>query len=651
MAVSGLTVWAAACTSAPPPARVAQPQIESREVPVITVDGRQFRDLDRDGGLTPYEDWRLAPDARAADLVARMTLHEKAGTMMHGSLTNAAVADGQAPSAYDLEAVSADVRDRAITSFISRLTVAPAVLAEAHNQLQAIAERTRLGIPLTISTDPRHHFQVVLGASESGEGFSKWPELLGFGALDDADLVRRFADIARQEYRAVGIHQALSPQADLVTEPRWPRGLGTFGSNPDRVSALVGAYVAGFQGGDRGLTRDGVLTVVKHWAGYGAAPGGWDGHNPYGRTARVTDESFALHVKAFAGAFANEVAGVMPTYSIVEGATLDGAPLEAVGAGFNRQLLTTLLRERHHFTGLVLSDWGITNDCPDSCVTPTTPQGPGSFGMPWGVERLTRLERFAKGIAAGIDQFGGVTETDLVEAAVTQGLVTAARLDASVVRILTPKFVLGLFDDPFVAPGAFAAIAGRDEIRRAAREAQAASHVVVKTTGGLLPAAPGTAVYLDGVSADAAKAHGLQVVDDPARAAFAIVRAATPFEQPHPLHFFGRRHHEGRLDFRPGVKDYDTVRSLAARTQVIVALFLDRPAVLGDLDRVAAAILANFGASDDALLDVVTGAVAPRGALPFELPASMAAVEAQDPARPDDSAAPRAAAGTRIPLR
>jgi beta-glucosidase len=245
---------------------------------------------------------------------------------------------------------------------ITRLGGDPASLAAQSNVLQEIAERGRLGIPVTVSTDPRHHFQYVLGASVTAGQFSQWPEPLGLAATGDTALVRRFGDVARREYRAVGIHMALSPQADLATEPRWSRINGTFGEDAELAGRMVRAYVEGFQGGARGAGRDGVLTVVKHWVGYGAAKEGWDSHNYFGRYATFTGDNLAYHVKPFLPAFEAMVAGVMPTYSILEGATWEGRPVEQVGAGFNRMLLTDVLRGRYRFDGVVLTDWAVTND-------------------------------------------------------------------------------------------------------------------------------------------------------------------------------------------------------------------------------------------------------------------------------------------------
>src|SRR5678815_5661898 len=391
-----LAIGAAAPRGVSPQARPAggappsQPQLGTRGVPIIQRDGLRFKDLNRSGAVDSYEDWRLTPEARARDLVGRMTLEEKAGTMMHGTARGVGpMAMAGVGTTYDTAANRALIDGAKVRSMIARLGGEPAALAAQNNALQEIAERTRLGIPVTVSTDPRHHFQSVLGASITEGQFSQWPETLGFAALGDTALMKRFGDVARQEYRAVGIHMALSPQADLATEPRWSRINGTFGEDADLAGRLVGAYVAGFQHGTRGVDSVGVQTVVKHWVGYGAAKEGFDSHNYYGRFATFPGANFEYHVRPFLPAFAANVAGVMPTYSILEGATWDGKPLEPVGAGFNHQLLTDVLRGRYGFRGIVLTDWAITNDCSERCRAGAPAGQRPSFadlGMPWGVE-------------------------------------------------------------------------------------------------------------------------------------------------------------------------------------------------------------------------------------------------------------------------
>ncbi|WP_294135179.1 glycoside hydrolase family 3 N-terminal domain-containing protein [Sphingobium sp.] len=614
---------------------------------------KDWRDLNHNGRLDRYEDSRAPIDARIENLLGQMTLAEKAGMLLHGTLPTPGSSIGFAGTIYDADATAKLLNDRHISSFITRLVVSPSELAAQNNAVQKLAEVGRLGIPATISTDPRHHFQATLGASTTGGGFSLWSDTLGFAALGDADTVRRFGDIARQEYRAVGIHMALSPQADLATEPRWPRFAATFGSDPAEVSRLAGAYVEGFQHGRSGVKPDGVATVVKHWVGYGAQPEGFDGHNYYGRNATLSDASFAQHIRAFDDSLAARSAGVMPTYVIVHGPKIAGQPIEPVAAGFNKQMLTGLLRGQKKYRGLIVSDWSITRDCPQACMAPdaTNPQTPASIGTPWGMEAADKTTRFAKGIEAGIDQFGGADDPAPILDAVAKGHVSEKRIDESARRVLRLKFELGLFDNPYVDEATAARIVGSREAQAEGDAVQRASQVLLRNDKATLPVAPGKRIWLYGVDAAAARAAGFTVVDDPAQADVALVRTATPFETLHPHHFFGARQHEGRLDFRAADKDVQAIARASAHVPTIVAVEMDRPAILTAIEPMAGALIVTFGASNAAVLDVVTGRAVAKGRLPFSLPRSMADVEAQNPDLPDDGPPPAYPRGAGILLK
>ena len=614
------------------------------QAPVLQQDGFRYRDLNKNGTLDAYEDSRLTPERRARDLVARMTLAEKAGVMMHGTARTGgptgAVGLGQA---YDTAANRALIDSVKVNSMITRLASDPATLAAQHNALQRIAENARLGIPLTISTDPRHHFQFVVGATTQTNRFSQWPEALGFAAIGDTALVRRFGDIARQEYRAAGIHMALSPQADLATEPRWGRIVGTFGEDAALAERLVQAYVTGFQHGTAGLDTGSVITVVKHWVGYGAAKDGFDSHSYYGRVAVFPGNNLDYHIRPFLGAFAAHAAGVMPTYSILEGATWHGQPIEPVGAGYNRQLLTDALRTRYGFRGVVVTDWSVTRDCNERCKNGAPAGERPSFadlGMSWGVENLSMRARFVKAVRAGVDQFGGTERADMLVEAVRAGELSEAQVDTSVVRVLTQKFALGLFENPYVDPAAAARVIGSEAFQAAALDAQRRALVLLENTGKLLPLRGTKRVYLHGIAADAATRAGLTVVTDPAQAEVAIVRLSAPFERLHPQYVFGQFLDEGSLAFKDGDADYETFKRVSAVVPTVATVFLDRPAILTPIANGARAVLANFGVSDAALLDVLTGKASPQGTLPFELPSSMEAVAAQQPDVPYDSRAP-----------
>jgi beta-glucosidase len=614
------------------------------QAPVLQLDGQRFRDLNRSGTLDPYEDWRLTPEQRARDLVGRMTLEEKAGVMMHGTARSGGPTGGVGFGAqYDTAANRRLIDSVKVNSMITRLQGAPTTIATQNNALQQIAENTRLGIPLTISTDPRNHFQFIVGATTQTNGFSQWPEALGFAAVGDTALMRQFGDIARQEYRAVGIHMALSPQADLATEPRWGRISGTFGEDADLAGRMVRAYVAGFQHGTAGLDSGSVITVVKHWVGYGAAKDGFDSHSYYGRVAVFPGKNLDYHIRPFLGAFAAKSAGVMPTYSILQDVKWNGKALEPVGAGYSKQLLTDMLRVRYGFRGIVVTDWAITWDCNDKCKNGAPAGERPSFadlGMPWGVESLSMRARFVKAVQAGVDQFGGTERADMLVDAVRAGELTEAQVDTSVVRVLIQKFQLGLFDNPYVDLAAAARVVGNGSFRAAALAAQRRALVLLENKERLLPLRGAKRVYLYGISAEAAAKAGLTVVTDPAQAEVAVVRLSAPFERLHPQYVFGQFFHEGNLAFKDGDPDYEAFKRASATVPTIVTVYLDRPAILTPIKERARAVIANFGVSDEALLDVVTGLASPEGKLPFELPSSMEAVAAQKPDVPHDSKSP-----------
>lgn len=620
----------------------SQPRLGARSTPLLEREGLRFRDLNRNGTVEPFEDWRLTPDVRARDLVSRMTLEEKAGAMMHGTARSGGpMGVAGVGTGYDTTANRALIDGAKVNSMITRLGGDATTLAAENNALQEIAARTRLGIPVTISTDPRHHFQYVMGASVQAGQFSQWPEPLGLAAMRDTAGVRRFGDIARQEYRAVGIHMALSPQADLATEPRWSRINGTFGEDADLVRSLTRAYVTGFQGGSDGVDTASVLGVVKHWVGYGAARDGYDSHSYYGRFATFPGKNLDYHVRPFLGAFEANVAGVMPTYSILDGATWSGRPIEPVGAAFNRQMLTEMLRGQYGFRGVIVTDWAITNDCAQRCREGAPPGERPSWmdlGMPWGVEDLPMRARFVRAVQAGVDQFGGTERADLIVEAVRAGELSEQRVDSSVHRVMAQKFALGLFENPFVDPAEAMRTAGSAAFRAIGLEAQRRSLVLLENQSRVLPLRKkGLRVYLHGIAPDVAAREGWTVVNDPKQADVAIMRINAPFETLHPGYIFGAMQHEGSLAFRDGTPDLEALKRVSTDVPTVVTVYLDRPAILTPLKDRARALIANFGVSDEALLDVLTGRSKFSGKLPFELPSSMEAVRAQRSDMPYDS--------------
>ena len=609
--------------------RYRQALLTTDAVPIIDINGYRFRDLDRNGRLTPYEDWRLSPQRRAADLLSRLSLAEKAGLMVHGTLATSG-------SAYDPAANSALIGSSHISTFITRLAVPADVMAEQSNAIQSLAEETPFGIPVMISSDPRNGFSVVAGQTVASTGNTAFPDPIGMAAAGDPRLTRKYADIIRQEYRAVGITEGLSPQADIATEPRWTRINGTFGSDPEDARSQVKAYVTGLQNGRTGLAGDSVAAVVKHWVGYGAQVNGYDSHYYYGRYAAFPGNNFADHIVPFTGAFAADVAGVMPTYSILKDLVYRGHAMEQKGAGFNDYLLKNLLRGRYGFDGVIVSDWGITGNCPQACKDNKPPAffvGSWGVGMPWGMEEATIVQRFAEAFKAGVDQIGGSNQPQYVLDAVNAGLITTARVNQSARRVLVQKFELGLFEHPFVDPDVAAATNNKPAFQRVGDAAQAKSLTLLKNAHRLLPVSASKVkkVFLYGVAPEAAQARGLTVVTDPTQADLAIVRLTDP---------------RGGADltdlnFTGSEADYQAMQAAVdADVPVVAVPNLSRPLILGNVADRAEAVLAHYGVSDKVLLQTIFGKRAPGGKLPFELPRSMAAVTAQFGDVPDDTAAP-----------
>ena len=310
-----------------------------------------------------------AIEERVDELLARMTLEEKVGLMFHAPIF-------MNPDGTLLDDTEERIAGRHLNHFNIYFAPGPRQHAEWHNRLQDLAKTTRLGIPVTISSDPRHSIAENFAAAWSATGFSQWPEPIGFGALGDVDAVREFGDIARREYRAVGIHVALHPMADLATEPRWARIMHTFGEDGELAARLVAAYIRGFQGEELGPQS--VACMTKHFPGGGPQLDGEDPHFAYGKDQVYPGGMFEYHMRVFEAAFEAGTAQIMPYYGRPV-----GTPLEEVGFGFNRDVVTGLLRERYGFDGVVCTDWGLVTDAP-------LPDGSVFAAKCWGVEELER---------------------------------------------------------------------------------------------------------------------------------------------------------------------------------------------------------------------------------------------------------------------
>lgn len=598
------------------------------EVKILTENGFSFRDLNKNGKLDVYEDSRQAIEKRISDLLQQMNLEEKAGMMWHppigiGNSGKIAGTPGMMSfnSSYDI------VINQKITHFNLFMIPDAKNLATWYNNIQTLASQTRLGIPLTISSDPRNGITNFLASDILKSDFSKWPEPVGLAATGDSLLVVEFGRIANQEYRAVGIRTALHPMADLATEPRWARINGTFGEDAQLSSKMISAYIHGFQGDSLGPQS--VACMTKHWPGGGPQEKGDDAHFRYGMNQVYPGKNFDYHLIPFEAAFKAGTAMIMPCYGVPFDQTS-----ENVGMSFNKKIITDLLRKKYGYDGIVCTDWGIL-------------EGFSILGIEiveakdWGVEKLSLKERIKKGIDAGVDQFGGNNFTTELAELVRDGQITEARIDESVRRLLRAKFKMGLFDNSFVDAKLAEKIVGNPEFVAKGKLAQRKSIVLLKNTMNpdssfVLPLKKDLKIYVEKIEKKIASFYGT-IVNSLNDADIAVIRIATPF-QPRNGDLIERMFHQGDLDFKE--PELGRILKIMNKKPTIVCIYLDRAAVIPEIADKAAGLLADFGAYDDAVLDVVFGKFSPTAKLPFELPSSMEAVKNQKEDVPYDSEKP-----------
>ncbi|KAL7622839.1 hypothetical protein AAE478_006518 [Parahypoxylon ruwenzoriense] len=568
-----------------------------------------------DEELPAYRDASRCINERVEDLIERMTVEEKAGQMFHPQLfmgPNGTLDEGD-NTIFPRNGTDFMIGDQLLTHFnlVADITDARQV-AEFHNRVQQRALETRLGIPITLSSDPRHAFTENIGTGFSSGRFSQWPETLGLAALRDADLVKKFAEVAREEYLAVGLRASLHPQVDLSTEPRWARISGTFGEDAQLTSELLTAYIKGFQGEELG--RHSVSTITKHFPGGGPMQNGEDSHFVYGKNQTYPGNNLQYHLIPFKAAIAAGARQMMPYYS----RPID-TEYEPVGFSFNEGIVTDLLRDELGFDGIVITDWGL--------ITDTEIFGEPFPARAWGVEDLTELERAARILSAGCDQFGGEARPELIVQLVNEGIVSEERLDISVRRLLREKFILGLFDNPFVDPDAAERVVGNDYFVRLGEDAQRRAYTLLTNKNDILPlrkASSNTKFYIEGFNATLLQNRNFTVVGAPADADYAILRLDAPYERR--PGFFESLFHAGSLEFAADQRERQAAIYTAVPT--IVDLKLDRPVAVPEVAEGAAALLASFGSGPEAFLDVIFGLAAPEGKLPYDLPRSDEAAKA-----------------------
>ena len=663
-------------------------------VKLLTEDGYAFKDLNRNDSLDAYEDWRLTPQERAADLASKLSKEEIAGLMLYSS--HQAV-----PSAELTEDQKKFLSKDHLRAVLITSVESPRTAAQWNNRMQAFIEGLDHGIPANTSSDPRHEAKATTEYNAGAGGhISQWPTSLGLAATFDPQLMYRFGEIASEEYRALGIATALSPQVDIATDPRWTRFSGTFGEDPLLATEMARAYCDAFQTtpDTRGWGMRSVNAMVKHWYGYGAQEGGRDSHFASGKYAVYPGNNLAEHKLSFIdGAFKLEggtemASAVMPIYSILWNQDPSG---ENVGGSYSQWLIQKQLREEAKFEGVVCTDWAITKDM----KVLDSPMG----GKPWGVESLTEAERHYKILQAGVDQYGGNNEIGPVLAAYdmwakAQGEKSARqRFEQSARRLLLNVFRVGLFEHPYLDPEASEKIVGNPQFMQEGYEAQLKSVVMLKNHDNkTLPMDKRYKVYVPkrhfpaipglwgGISEEktvepidpALVRKYYEVVEQPEQADFAIClieepstgfgysaedvkrggNGYVPYSLQYddykavdarsvsiaggdPMEKFTNRSYKGKT-----VKAYnrddmlmvsETKRAMGEKP-VIVILETGRPVVLSEIEPKADAILVSFNVQHQALLDIISGKNEPSALLPMQMPADMKTVEEQNEDVPRD---------------
>lgn len=430
--------------------RLEQPTLNPRVKSLIEVDGYQFIDLNANGALDVYEDWRLDADTRAANLVSQMTVREKIAQMQHP--TYLPRSDGKIAPYLEKYCTSYGIGMLLIRELNSVQTA-----AETMNAVQEYAEASRLGVPVLVSMDSVHGLSYVSGATVTGHN-------LALAATRDEELVTKLAEIARDEHIAIGVRMTLSPESDIASEPRWGRVMETFGEDPDLVTQMVRAQIVAFQNGEDGLNPDGIVACIKHFPGAGPQMDGKD------TSPIVSDEeTLQIHLKPYYAAIEAKVGSVMPYYSVPLALDMENS---AIGS---KAALQDLLREQMGFEGIIQTDWGMIWAIQEGLGTMTG-------------EEVSDEEAIIIGVTQSrVDGIGGesIRLIDQMEEMTAEGKIDEAILTAAATRIVKAKFELGVFENPYCDVDYAVSFVGNEEHTALNLEAARKSMTLLKNDGAL----------------------------------------------------------------------------------------------------------------------------------------------------------------------
>ena len=676
---------------------VEQPPITARAKPVLTVDGLRFKDANANGRLDPYEDWRLPVEQRVADLVARMNLDEKAGMMLIDSLSAdpGGLAPANAVNFIRQQNMTRFVLRNAVTATpdgkpgagFSGAQVTPREAAQFTNLVQELCEASRLGIPAVFKSNARNHYerQARGGINEPAGSLSEWPKEAGLAATRDMGIVRQFAAAMGAEWSAIGLRGAYAYMADLSTEPRWYRVHETFTEDADLAAEIMTNLVLGLQGGPVNRNTKVALTV-KHFPGGGPQELGLDPHYTFGKNQTYPAGNFGYHLKPFKAAIDAGVSSVMPYYGVPIRVTYDGVVYDQIGMAFSKQIVTDLLRGKLGFTGYVNSDTGIINARAWGFENKSIPErvaaavNAGSDVLSGFNTKQTIIDLVKSGLVTQErvdlavtrllrEQFAlGLFENPYVDASLADATVGRADFRAQAMEAQRRSIVLLKNQDgnalPLRAPTAAAPVklytlglnaqivgdAGYGGYTVTAGDRTAANG----QTRALVPAGTDYALIRVEISNPRA-ATGAYASDDPATGGQINPTTGKPWGAEDPtnidkgLAFGGALPNEVNFisfttmaaakswQISPALADIQAVLAeIGDPKRVIVSVYFRQPYVLDAASgvRQAGAILANFGASDTALMDVLTGKAKPQGKLPFALANNLDAVLHNDPDAP-----------------
>jgi len=640
-----------------------QPVLGARKVEIITEGKYQFKDLNKNGKLDKYEDWRLPKEERIADLVSQMTLEEKAGLMFHPNIavkedgvikydlteeerealrkaeeeryTGPIGPGGQNAGAMGMgqmrrEATAKDyIEIKGFRNILNNGVAAPRKFAEWSNGFQEIAEASRLGIPIMFSSDPRH--SAKLGGHVSGTQYfshiTNGEGQVGLTAGRDPEYLRKFGEIMAKEYRAVGLHMFLGPQIDVMTEPRWGRNMGCFSEDADLTAEMSDALIEGAQGENVG--PDKILVHLKHWPGSGPH---LDGE---GRWLVYPSDNQEYHYKPWASGIKKGALAAMGYYS--------GTYYDTLNVNYSYHMSTEVLKEQLGFKGAICTDWGVAGN------GPLNPRLQGT---------TTTKDNYAMIFNAGVDQIGSETHPEWVVELVKEGRLSEERVNDAVSRILLWHFSLGLFENPYVDPEAAEKILQAPESEEFGMECQHIANVLL-TNDGSLPLKEGIKVFVDGIAPEAA-AEFATVVESPKDADVIIYRTTTAADRRGGFGFGGPAPQQNKNAARkpaaapaPAPSQEVDIDFPAEKLAKLKGYKATGKPVIADLNPTGSsnviteelknmpnAILLSFDPTDKAVLDVLFGKFNPVGKLPYEIPSSMDAVRAQLEDKPFDSAAP-----------